>query len=131
MNRMAKRPGKILHNGMCEHGAFDGCPHGCFDEPSDLDLKMYEEFQKRFLKREFCIGWHPVDSQKKTYYQALYDSWHEAEASAAGMRKDQPGTVFFVEAATVTRKCGRCNGTGLESIHDACTHCHGKGRVRG
>src|SRR5690554_8021548 len=108
MTRMAKRPTKIK-NGMCEHGCCDGCPHGCFDEPSDLDLQMYEEFQRRLRAREFCIGWHPVDSQKKTYYDALWDTWHEANTIAGNMQKDHPETVFFVEAVTVTKNCPRCN----------------------
>ncbi len=35
MTRMAKRPTKVT-NGMCEHGACDWCPHGCFDHGEDM-----------------------------------------------------------------------------------------------
>lgn len=129
MSRIAKRPTKIT-NGMCEHGCCDGCPHGCFDELSDLDLKMYDEFQRRLRAREFCIGWHPVDSQKKTYYQAIYDSWHEANETAHVMAGDHPEVVVFVEAVIDTKKCDKCNGAGFDDDNDPCAHCHGKGRVR-
>lgn len=131
MTRIARRPTSI-HNGMCEHGCCDWCPQGCFDDQSAQET--FEEFQRRLKAREYCIGWHPVDSQKKTYYEALYDSWHEAEAAAASLRVDT-SYVFFVEAATITKKCPRCNGTGIDlsgdtGINSECGHCHGKGRVR-
>ncbi len=32
IERLPKRPTKV-HNGMCEHGACDWCPQGCFDSP--------------------------------------------------------------------------------------------------
>lgn len=131
MTRLAKRPGKI-HAGRCEHSFCDWCPQGCFDEQPAVETfdELFDEFQRRLKQREYCIGWHPLDSQKRTYHNVLYDSWHEAEEVAAGMRQDQPGMVFFVDTANVTKRCDCCDGTGLESVHDACSHCHGKGRVR-
>ena len=123
-----KHPTKIT-KGMCEHGCCDSCPHGCFDHPYD---SSFDEFQKALRAREFCIGWHPIDSQKKTYYQPLYDSWHEANEAAKYLAKNgDPSYVYFVEAVAIadTRTCGYCN-RGKDEDDDTCGMCHGKGRVR-
>ena len=120
-----KRPTQIT-KGICEHGCCDSCQHGCFDHPYD---ESFDEFQRGLRNREFCIGWHPIDSQHKTYHEPLYDSWHEAEEIASELRKSDPSVVVFVEAALITKKCQHCNH-GIDEDGDACGFCHGKGRIR-
>jgi len=91
----------------------------------------YDDFQNKLKAREFCIGWRQEDSQVKHYYQALFDSWHDANRIACDAA--QPGYIPFVEAVTETISCPRCNGTGdadrVGKDHN-CAHCHGKGRIR-
>ena len=94
-------------------------------------MNEYDSFQNQIRQREFCIGWCQVDSQEKIYYQALFVDWHEANRIACG--SVQPGYIPFVEAATNTVACPRCNGTGTADVVGnwyACTHCHGRGKVR-
>ena len=95
-----------------------------------METESYVEFQKRLRARLFCIGWHPVDSQKRTYYPVLYDSWHEAEQIAIGLRSDAINFVFFVEAVTNIKDCDGCTGTGKDEDKDHCGHCHGRGKIR-
>ena len=78
----------------------------------------------------FVIGWHPLDSQKRTYHQVLYESWHEAERIRVSLQRDQPGYVFFVDVATDTKACIECKGTGFDEIGEACGACHGVGRIK-
>jgi hypothetical protein len=95
-------------------------------------MNEYDDFQNSLKAREFCIGWRLEGSQEKIYYEALFDSWHEANTIACGSA--QPGYIPFVETATETKICPRCNGVGKIVLGDydadICTHCHGKGRVR-
>lgn len=42
-----KRPGRVV-NGMCEHGACDWCPHGCFD---DAQRPMTDAERKRIIDK--------------------------------------------------------------------------------
>lgn len=82
------------------------------------------------MKHPYCIGWHPVDSQKRTYYGALYDERQDAERLCRNMQKSSPEYVYFVDVATNTRTCTYCNGTGKDEDCEWCGHCHGKGKVR-
>lgn len=91
----------------------------------------YDDFQNKLRSREFCIGWRQENSHNIFRSDVLYDSWHEAQAVAAGACS--PGYIPFVEPALFTMTCPHCGGTGSADVvgkdYD-CTQCHGKGRVR-
>lgn len=94
-------------------------------------MSDYDEFQAQLKSREFCIGWRQEGSQKRVYYQVIFDDWHEANAIACN--STQPGYIPFVEPVTVVSQCPNCNGTGIADIvgnWHTCTYCHGKGRIR-
>lgn len=83
------------------------------------------------MKFPYCIGWHPVDSQKRTYYEALFDERSDAESIARDMQRTDPAHVFFVDVATEVKDCPHCKGTGNDpDDNEECAYCHGKGRVR-
>ena len=94
-------------------------------------MNDYEEFQNQIRNREWCIGWKQEDTQIFVYYQALFQNWHDANVLAVSTC--QPGFTPFVDAATETIPCPRCNGTGdadrVRNDHN-CAHCHGRGRIR-
>lgn len=91
----------------------------------------YDEYQARFRERYFCIGWRELDSQVKHYYAALFDSWSDANHISAGIQRDHPEYISFVDAVTETKTCPQCNGTSISvQTEDFCTHCHGRGIVR-
>lgn len=94
-------------------------------------MTEYDEFQSQIKNRYFCIGWRQEDSQAKHYYQALFNSWHEAATIAR--EANTPGNIPFVEAANEIIDCPRCKGTGdadrVGNDHN-CAHCHGIGKIR-
>jgi hypothetical protein len=93
------------------------------------EMNEYDEHQQQIKQRKFIIGWRQVDSQERIYYDALFDSWHEANHIA--VHSCQPGFIPFVEFAMETQTCILCKGSGYDNeVEDTCSRCHGKGRIR-
>lgn len=72
--------------------------------------------------RYFCIGWRAEDKQLH-YYDALFDTWHEANDIAKQIARS------FIDTTTSVQECPECGGSG-KSRGLPCGTCHGKGIVR-